>query len=1082
MAKRRGRLHIDLGSVNEDAIWYRGDPNDLRRPPSERTIVTPNGKLDTEDQNNDGRLDQGTQGDEDVGLDRIQSGRSGDDPRDDYKFDDDVSETSPRKYAQVNGTEGNQEMDSEDLNDDSSLSTLSSYFTVSIDLGDSTLWETDVFRDYEGRNDLNFAIRSDNGWRRVRIPLDSDSLVRIESRPGIEPSWEKILHARVWVDSLADSTLLQIGGLEIIGNRWYEGPLANLADRPLPPEQIGPGEDFFVSVLNNKDDAAVYDPPFKPGKQNNVTEREQSITLELSNFAPAHKASIYRTYPTRQDYTLYENMEFYLRKRSELGDANLQATIRLCRDANSNTTNYYEYRIPILSDWYLVRMDFAEMSQLQLDVPDSVTKIASRSLPNGAVISRKGNPSLTSIQRIAFFVANRGQSTLGRGNVWINELRLTQVKKDRGYATRMSVQTNLSDVASFSGNLTRTNADFLSIGKERGSGTTTTAVNLASTVNVDRFLSPLGIRLPVRWSAARDRRVPKFQTNSDLVLDRATDRDISETNERRLEVSIEKESSENPWVRYGLAPFRLNGSHRKATSLTPTQRDTTTNATGGVSWAMALDNLAAFNLGKGWRAQLLPNSVSATLNGQRNRSRRYVRSDLAAPFRLAPTSNRNSAALNLGAGMRPLQFLNYRISSNRDLQLREGAPRLLGLNLGRETARQQDLSTNYDIPILKTSVAPKVTWSGRSGIDFLQYTNLQQDRQERTNSFRSGNSTSFSARLALGELAKLGRGGKGEKSGNSSAGSGPRGFKLEPMQLQYSLTHDNSRSSQRGTPSMLYQLGLSDNPGGDTRPVGLAQSTESEGKTFTLTTSLRMPQNVSVGTSANRTESNQRQNAQQPTTRVTTKWPDLNVNWGTAPKALVKVLGLESRVKSIQATTNFSRELQTTASQGRTRDTEQRSTAFSPLLNLNLTLNNEMTASLSSDSRVTRTQSYNPPPGNLNESISRKVLLTVKKTIRLTKTVVVPVTNQKKVVQTRLDLSGAIDWSQNKSTTSRFGAGQDVIGDDRSSLKVTTDANYQFTDNINGKASLSVGQNTDNKNEGNTTRLVSISVSAAFTF
>ena len=183
---------------------------------------------------------------------------------------------------------------------------------------------------------------------------------------------------------------------------------------------------------------------------------------------------------------------------------------------------------------------------------------------------------------------------------------------------------------------------------------------------------------------------------------------------RGFEVSLSKEPSENPWVRYLLNPFSVSGSHRRTSSLQPTQRDTTTTATGSVGWSLPLEGVGAINLGHNWRAQLVPNALSASVNGTSNDQRRYTRSDLSKPFKLAPSTSRNTAGLNMGAGFRPLQLVTYRIDSNRDLMLRDGQQRIAGLGLGREVARTHNLTANYDFPLFRRSLAPKVSWTGRS--------------------------------------------------------------------------------------------------------------------------------------------------------------------------------------------------------------------------------------------------------------------------------------------------------------------------------------------------------------------------------
>ncbi|MDM7913778.1 MAG: hypothetical protein QUU85_00730, partial [Candidatus Eisenbacteria bacterium] len=245
--RRHGKLILDIGTVSEDALWYRNNPLVAQPWPA---VPGPNLRLDTEDfyGEPDGQLDLGDQANEDVGFDQIERGRPGADPFDVYQYDDSKDDTDPDKYAHVNGTEGNQELDTEDLDGEGDLDRANSYFQVEIDLADPSLWETDVWRDYPShRGELDAT----NGWRRIRLPLRNLSLVRPQTtETAAEPIWEKIFHLRAWVTGFDRETTLEIGGIEITGNRWFENPIAGFDDRPVPSEGLGPGEEFFVGVLN----------------------------------------------------------------------------------------------------------------------------------------------------------------------------------------------------------------------------------------------------------------------------------------------------------------------------------------------------------------------------------------------------------------------------------------------------------------------------------------------------------------------------------------------------------------------------------------------------------------------------------------------------------------------------------------------------------------------------------------------------------------------------------------------------------------------------------------------------------------
>jgi len=1123
--RRRGKLTIDLGRVSEDAQWKRQDPKTLRLPRDQRQVEGPNNRLDTEDTQGDGRLDESNELEEDTGLDGILSGRAGDDPLDDYDFDDEVNENNPRKYAFVNGLEGNQDLDTEDMNGNGSLDSLNSYFQLEIDLADSTLWETDVYRDYVVRSpgqSLEFPIDLDNGWRRIRIPLQSDSLVTAIAGGGIQPTWDRIFHARISLSGFEDSTRFQIGGIEITGNRWYEGPLADERDRPLPDSLLVDGENFFVSVLNNKDDAAVYQPPFTPGEQNNLTEREQSITLELRRLQPGHRASIYRPYPTKQDYTLYENLELYLNSRLDQGDADLTFALRLCRDANSDTTNYYEFRRPVPRDWDLVRLDFAVLAQLQLDAPDSTTGFVEHDLGGGVILRRKGSPSLTSIQRIALYVENSGPTELVSGNVWIDELRLTEVKRDTGIASRFGISGNFSDLLSFNTNFVRTNADFLKIGSDRGSGTTNTTIGASSTISLDRFVPRARVSAPLRVSLSRSRSVPKFQTSSDLVVVKPTDRDISERDERELSLSLRKETSENPWIRYLVAPFGVNGSVRRSTSLVPTQRDTTTTRNGSVAWSSPRDDLGKFRLGaregRGFDLQFLPNSLSATLTGATTTRRYYTRTDLSQPFKRSAIPSGNNAGLSLGAGFRPISLLTWRVDSSRDLLLRRNQMTLLGANLGRETQRRHTLSSSYDIPVLRAALGPRLSLSSGSSLSFLRTGGTAPGEPDRYNDYQNNRSITASSRLAFSELVRALRGRRTASPQTSDPDEvldPPRGTPDDPPETEpipppetkeppaaarsrrslpftvgvinanYTLARTHGVTRTRGEPTMLYQLGLSDQVGDGVEALSRSTVANGEQKTLALDTVLQWQKRITVNVRYNRTASESATNTGRLDDRRT-RWPELDLNWGEGARVVVDKIGLQKRIRSIQATTRYSRELGERGrggDGGTPRNLESRSETnrFAPLMNLTLSFNNGLSASLTSATSTSRNTSFTAGSQKDDLLEDKQLGLSCKKTLNLVRRINVPLSNTEKTITSRVDLNGAIEWRTNRSE-SRIGGQTPTIGRDSVNLKFIAGAGYQFTSNINGSASINFGQDTDRKTRSLTQRFVGLSVSASFTF
>ncbi|HET9950523.1 MAG TPA: FlgD immunoglobulin-like domain containing protein, partial [Candidatus Eisenbacteria bacterium] len=201
-------LRIDLGRVSEDAFWSRTAP--------------PNGHLDTEDKNFDGKLGLGDPlgfDFEDTGLDGIVSAlEPGYDPAtnpdpnaDDYVYD---SETSPDDYSTIDNFEKNglgsplARPETEDLDRDTILDTENAYFEATIDLSDTAYVAIDVPRDYAGHPN----VEPGNGWRLFRIPLSAEAF-----RAVGPASWESVRHLRLWIGDMSREIMLQIGGIQIDG-------------------------------------------------------------------------------------------------------------------------------------------------------------------------------------------------------------------------------------------------------------------------------------------------------------------------------------------------------------------------------------------------------------------------------------------------------------------------------------------------------------------------------------------------------------------------------------------------------------------------------------------------------------------------------------------------------------------------------------------------------------------------------------------------------------------------------------------------------------------------------------------------
>jgi len=200
----QGNLKIDLGRVSEDAFWDQGQ--------------LPNGMLDTEDKNRDGRLDGGPKElAEDTGLDGLfDEDEPGYDPsinpdpnRDDYAYIFGSNDYSHINDFERNGSaDPSRQPDTEDLNRNGLLDTDNNYFEAVIDLSDARYVAIDVAQLYAGDPD----VKPDNGWRLFRVPISDSTFTRF----GFA-TWDNVHAMRVWVDGVDEPVRLQIGGIFLRG-------------------------------------------------------------------------------------------------------------------------------------------------------------------------------------------------------------------------------------------------------------------------------------------------------------------------------------------------------------------------------------------------------------------------------------------------------------------------------------------------------------------------------------------------------------------------------------------------------------------------------------------------------------------------------------------------------------------------------------------------------------------------------------------------------------------------------------------------------------------------------------------------
>jgi cell surface protein SprA len=537
----KGRLHIDLGQISEDVI--------------------PNNQLDTEDKFGGIRnniLDEG----EDLGLDGVK----GDDQAANFSVDGngrdfwDLTNPSNAKqrdwgeppsdddwsyssgsfdYSQINGTEnskndaneagGSIRPDTEDINANGGLDLSNNYvsYTFSLDTNNVAV-KNKYFRG--GRL---------SGWKLYRIPLADGIKSDGKSSPTIA-DFSRVEYVRVWVDSVDDDegTVLSIADLSLAGNEWKEIGIVTSETNFRAAQQ---DQRFEVTVINNEENPDEYDSP--PGVQGEVDRitflraKEQSQVLRIKSEGGGLRqneiAVAQKTFFQPMNLVNYNRVKMFVYGKKDIlhgaDGADLDQVEFFIR-FGADSSNFYEFREKVFPGWDAknnMEIDLIELASLKETLPtDSAVagyekdffRYRRQRLSATQELRVRGNPSLTNVRAMVAGVKNLSSAKNFWGEIWMDELRVTEVKKDRGIALRMRADLKLADFMTINGEVNRQDADFHNISQRFGGGDNRTNFTMGSSITADKLLpQSLGLAVPVSMNYTKTDAQPKYIPGTDIL-------------------------------------------------------------------------------------------------------------------------------------------------------------------------------------------------------------------------------------------------------------------------------------------------------------------------------------------------------------------------------------------------------------------------------------------------------------------------------------------------------------------------------------------------------------------------------------
>ncbi|MFN8717049.1 MAG: cell surface protein SprA [Gemmatimonadaceae bacterium] len=462
--------------------------------------------------------------------------------------------------SRANCTARNNRLDEEDIDLDGQLNLPSSAIEQEqikrfvVDLSDRRNW-TRVGRCYRQQDSTAAGVQSDSlCWVQVRLNW------RAPSDEQNNPNDRRMRALRMTMVSGVqaaddDFTRIALARFRLVGAPWLKRgnePLSGMAG-----DSSGTVGGYVVaSVVGTLDSTAALPYSAPPGvveapenrqsgyENTRIQVNERALRLQAGlpgrQFRPFDRAEAFFRFPEgTKTFMGYRTLRLWMRGRGngwgEQGELN--GYVKIGRDEH----NFYMYRTPVntgesQSAWLPeVRVDLTRFQALRAQLENAFLTGSADSVqctgPDLALIRRSGAPrglavrrfavcqdgyivysadpavtppNLAGVQELAVgFVridsVPRSGSAIMNGDtleLWVNDVRLTDVVDDVGFAGELGVSMNAGDLADFRLNLSRRDPNFRQL-NETPSFLTTSGVSFGTTLHLDRMLpAKLGIALP----------------------------------------------------------------------------------------------------------------------------------------------------------------------------------------------------------------------------------------------------------------------------------------------------------------------------------------------------------------------------------------------------------------------------------------------------------------------------------------------------------------------------------------------------------------------------------------------------------
>ncbi len=478
------------------------------------------------------------------------------------------------RYKHYNGVEGNSPdastvteayatsatsiPDGEDINGDNTMNEYEKYYQYHVNINKNAM--------QVGSNYITDAITSTvdlkNGksepvtWYQFKIPIKDP---QAEAIGGIN-NFKSIRFIRMFMTNFDNAATLRLATLDLVRGEWrgYDANAKALYSGTSAPISTGKLDIQAVNIEENASKSPVNYvlPPgitreTDPGQPQLLQQNEQSMVLRVTNLAPDDARAVYKN--TIYDMRQYKRMQMFVHAEKMtddvygLKDYDLTCFIRIGSDM---VNNYYEYEVPLrltpagvylgtkLTDqqtvWYPENMfDFSFDALTTAKLKRNAAKQNGSSNVSNQVryvvydpdkplnkISVVGNPSISDVENIMIGVRN-ASGAIKSGEVWADELRMSQFDESGGWAAMGNVAMGLSDIGTvnFSGRIETAGYGGIESNVESRRLDNLYQMNFSTALELGRFFPEKAkLKIPAYFSYTNETTTPKYNPLDQDVL------------------------------------------------------------------------------------------------------------------------------------------------------------------------------------------------------------------------------------------------------------------------------------------------------------------------------------------------------------------------------------------------------------------------------------------------------------------------------------------------------------------------------------------------------------------------------------